>query len=85
MVKVEIYTKAYCPYCYRAKALLDSKRVEYQEHAVDGGGPTRQEMIQRAGGRTTVPQVFIDGRHIGGCDDLYDLERGNMLDKILSA
>lgn len=85
MTNVEIYTRAFCPYCSRAKTLLDSKKVVYQEHAVDGGGPLRQEMIQRAGGHTTVPQVFIDGRHVGGSDELYDLERRGMLDKMLAA
>lgn len=85
MAKVEIYTKAYCGYCYRAKHLLDSKGIEYQEHALVWGGPEKQAMIERAGGRVTVPQVFIDGRHIGGCDDLLQLERDGKLDELLAA
>lgn len=83
MPLVEIYTKMTCPYCIRAKRLLEAKGVEYKEHAVDFGAPLRQEMIQRAGGRSTVPQVFIDGRHIGGCDDLMELERSGRLDLML--
>jgi glutaredoxin 3 len=83
--KVEIYTKAFCGYCYRAKLLLASKAIEYEEHAVVWGGPEKQEMIQRSGGRTTVPQIFIDGRHIGGCDELLELERRGKLDELLAA
>jgi glutaredoxin 3 len=82
---VEIYVKTTCPYCWRAKHLLDSKDVEYKEISVDFGGPERQTMIQRANGRTTVPQIFIDGRHIGGCDDLMALERAGRLDEIIAA
>ena len=84
MESVEIYTKATCPYCYRAKELLRQKGVEFKEFPVDGGGPKRDEMIQRANGRTTVPQIFIGGRHIGGCDDLYALERAGKLDPLLA-
>jgi glutaredoxin 3 len=82
--EVEIYTKMTCPYCIRAKRLLDAKRVPFKEHAIDYGSPLREEMIQRAGGRTTVPQLFIDGRHIGGCDDLMELERSGRLDLMLA-
>ncbi|TGX52129.1 glutaredoxin 3 [Sphingomonas gei] len=85
MAKIEIYTKAFCPYCTRAKALLDFKRVEYEEIDISMGGPRRQEMLQRARGRTTVPQVFIDGKHIGGSDDLAALEHQGGLDPLLSA
>jgi glutaredoxin 3 len=85
MAKIEIYTKAFCPYCYRAKALLDSKQVEYEEIDITMGGPRRQEMIQRADGRTTVPQIFIDDRHIGGSDDLAALDRQGGLDPLLTA
>ena len=85
MPKVEIYVKMTCPYCYRAKHLLDSKGVQYQEHPVDFGGPLKQEMVQRAGGRTTVPQIFIDDGHVGGCDELLDLERHGKLDELLAA
>jgi glutaredoxin 3 len=85
MAKIEIYTKAFCPYCYRAKALLDSKQVEYEEIDISMGGPRRPEMIQRAGGRSTVPQIFIDGKHIGGSDDLAALDRQGGLDPLLAA
>jgi glutaredoxin 3 len=82
---VEIYTKTFCPYCWRAKLLLESKGVEYQEIAVDFGGEVRQTMIQRASGRTTVPQIFIGEVHVGGCDDLMALERDGKLDQLLTA
>ena len=82
---VEIYVKTTCPYCWRAKHLLDSKGVEYKEIVIDFGGPDRQAMIQRANGRTTVPQIFIDGRHVGGCDDLMGLERQGRLDELIAA
>lgn len=81
---VEIYTRTFCGYCVRALRLLDSKDVEYVEYSVDGGGSKRQEMIQRAGGRTTVPQIFVSGRHIGGCDELYALERDGKLNDLLT-
>jgi len=80
---VEIYSKTFCPYCWRAKHLLDSKRVEYKEIAVDFGGEARRQMIERANGRTTVPQIFIDGFHVGGCNDLFALERDGKLDAML--
>jgi len=80
---VEIYTKAFCGFCSRALHLLRSKGVEFQEYAVDGGGPRREEMIERSGGRTTVPQIFIEGRHVGGCNDLLALEREGRLDELL--
>ena len=85
MPRIEIYTKSSCSYCYRAKRLLDSKGLSYDEHAVDFGGPLRLEMIERAGGRTTVPQIFIGGRHVGGCDDLVALEARGKLDQLLAA
>lgn len=85
MAQVEIYTKAFCPYCTRAKALLASKGVKPQEYDISMGGPKRVEMIERANGRTTVPQVFIDGRHIGGSDDLAALDKRGGLDPLLSA
>jgi glutaredoxin 3 len=85
MARVEIYTKFFCPYCARAKRLLDEKGVAYEEFEISGGGEKREEMVQRAGGRTTVPQIFIDGRHIGGSDDLAGLERQGQLDALLSA
>ncbi len=83
MAKIEIYTKAFCGYCARAKALLDGKGVDYAEYDITMGGPKRPEMIERAGGRTTVPQIFIDGAHIGGSDDLAALEREGKLDGLL--
>ena len=85
MKRVEIYTKTFCGFCWRAKHLLDSKEIEYREISVDFGGEAKQEMIQRAEGKTTVPQVFIDGRHIGGCTELVALERDGRLDELLAA
>jgi glutaredoxin 3 len=83
VAKIEIYTKTFCGFCWRARDLLDSKGVTYEEYVIDGGGPKREEMIQRANGRTTVPQIFIDGFHVGGCNDLLDLEREGKLDNLL--
>ncbi len=83
MAKVEIYTKAFCGYSVRAKRLLEEKGVDYAEFDITMDAPRRAEMIQRAGGRSTVPQVFIDGRHIGGCDDLMALDRSGGLDPLL--
>jgi len=85
MPKVEIYTKMFCPYCVRAKRLLDEKGVDFEEHDITLGGPKRAEMIQRADGRTTVPQIFIGGTHVGGSDDLAALERQGKLDPMLAA
>jgi glutaredoxin 3 len=85
MAKIEIYTKAFCPYCARALRLLSDKGAEPQEFDITMGGPKRAEMIDRANGRTTVPQVFIDGRHIGGSDDLAALDRDGKLDALLAA
>jgi glutaredoxin 3 len=82
---VEIYTKTFCPYCWRAKHLLESKGIEYREIAVDFGGEARDEMIQRSNDRSTVPQIFIGGRHIGGCNELVALEREGGLDELLAA
>ena len=85
MAKVEVYLKTTCPYCARALQLLDQKGVEPVEYNVEQGGPKKEEMVQRANGRTTVPQIFIDGRHIGGCDDLMALESRGKLDELLAA
>lgn len=85
MPRVEIFTKTFCGYCYRAKLLLDSKGVAYEEREVIYGGPEKDEMIERSGGRMTVPQIFIGGRHIGGCDELLQLERQGKLDELLAA
>ncbi|WP_308814024.1 glutaredoxin 3 [Sphingomonas sp. GV3] len=84
MAKVEIYTKAYCPYCSRALRLLANKGVEPVEYDITLGGPKRAEMIDRANGRTTVPQIFIDGAHIGGSDDLAALDGRGGLDPLLA-
>ena len=83
-MSIEIYTKAFCPYCWRAKALLEEKGVQYREISVDFGGELKQQMIQRANGRTTVPQIFIREHHVGGCDDLFALERSGRLDDLIS-
>jgi glutaredoxin 3 len=85
MAKVEIYTKFLCPYCSRAKALLTGKGAAFEEHDISMGGPLRAEMLERSGGRNTVPQVFIDGKHIGGSDDLAALDRAGKLDPLLAA
>lgn len=84
MTKVEIYTKAFCPYCTRALRLLGSKGVAIEEHDITMGGPRRAEMLQRANGGTTVPQIFIGGKHIGGSDDLANLEAQGRLDALIS-
>ena len=85
MAKIEIYTKAFCPYCTRAMRLLDAKGVDVEEFDISMGGPKRVEMLGRAGGRSTVPQIFIDGQHIGGSDDLAALDREGKLDALLTA
>ena len=84
MARIEIYTKAFCGYCARAKRLLDIKGADYEEYDITMGGPKRAEMLQRANGRTTVPQIFIDDRHVGGSDDLHELERNGQLDPLLT-
>ena len=86
MANVVMYAKTTCPYCHRARALLDEKGVQNLELIlIDRDPPRRPEMIERAGGRTTVPQIFIDGQHVGGCDDLMALERAGKLDSLLAA
>ncbi len=85
MATVEIYTKDFCPYCTRAKALLTKKGVDFTEYDISLGGPKRAEMIERAHGGSTVPQIFIDGRHVGGCDDLHALDAQGGLDPLLAA
>ncbi|MDP3906020.1 glutaredoxin 3 [Novosphingobium sp.] len=82
--KVEIYTKWGCPYCVRAKALLDGKGVSYTEYDITLGGPRRAEMQERVPGAMTVPQILIDDRAIGGCDDLHALDRAGKLDPLLA-
>lgn len=83
MAKVVIYSSDLCPYCHRAKALLQSKGVEYTEIAVDMNPGARAEMRQKAGGVNTVPQIWIDDTHVGGSDDLYALESKGALDALL--
>ena len=85
VAKVVIYTKSTCPYCVRALQLLATKGVAHDNIVVDHGGPKKDEMIQRAKGRTSVPQIFIGDRHIGGCDDLMALESRGKLDALLAA
>lgn len=85
MSRIEIYTKFLCPYCTRAKTLLTAKGAAFVEIDISAGGPRRTEMVERAGGRQTVPQIFIDGCHIGGCDDLLALDRAGRLDPLLAA
>ncbi len=84
MAKVEIYTKFFCPYCSRALALLSSKGVAYEETDITLDSCARKAMIKRADGRTTVPQIFINDAHIGGCDDLVSLENHGKLDALLA-
>ena len=85
MPRVEMYTKMFCPYCARAKRLLADKGVEVEEYDITLGGAKRDEMMSRASGRHTVPQIFIGDRHIGGSDDLAALEAAGELDPLLQA
>ena len=84
-IKVEIYTKFGCPFCYRAKALLDSKGVEYVEYDISGDVGKRAEMTERAPGARTVPQIFVGDAAVGGSDDLHALESSGRLDAMLTA
>lgn len=84
MAKVEIYSKMFCPYCIRAKRLMGDKDVAYVEYDITMDADKRAEMIQRANGRSTVPQIFIDDRHIGGSDDLAALDDAGGLDPLLA-
>ncbi len=83
MAKVEVYSTLFCPYCARAKSLLEKKGVDYVNIDVMADSAKRDEMVERSGGRQTVPQIFIDGAAIGGCDELYALERQGKLDPML--
>jgi glutaredoxin 3 len=85
MATVEIYTKPTCGFCHMAKRLLSSKGISFAEVNILAQPERRAEMIQRANGGSTVPQIFIDGTHLGGCDDLMSLERGGKLDALLAA
>jgi len=82
--KVEIYTWRSCPFCIRAKNLLNIKGVEFIEYSIDGDAQARSKMSERANGRTSVPQIFINDQHIGGCDDLHALENQGKLDVLLN-
>lgn len=84
MADVVIYTKSWCGYCTRAKALLARKGTPFTEIEVSNDPALRDEMVTRAGGRRTVPQIFIGETHVGGCDDLYELEREGRLDPLLA-
>lgn len=81
--KVEIYTWSRCPYCMRAKGLLNEKGINFTEYCIDGDEQARAKMSDRANGRTSVPQIFINDQHIGGCDDIYALERSGGLAPLL--
>lgn len=84
MAKVEIYTTEICPYCVRAKELLSRKHISFIEYHVDNDPALRQQMLERANGRRSVPQIFINDQAIGGCDDLYALEQAKKLDALLA-
>lgn len=81
---VEIYTWSRCPFCIRAKGLLDKKGVAYQEYCIDGDEDARDVMAERSKGRRSLPQIFINDQHVGGCDDLHTLEARGKLDPLLA-
>ena len=83
MAEVEIYTQFWCPYCARAKHIFDRKGVPYREIEAPHGSAEREEAMRRSGGRNTMPQIFINGRHIGGCDELMALDAAGKLDPML--
>ena len=85
MAPVTIYTRSWCGYCAAAKDLLQRKGIAFDEVDIEAKAGARQEMVQKAGGRTSVPQIFIGARHVGGCDDLFALERSGKLDPLLAA
>ncbi len=80
---VTIYTTGWCPYCERVRSLFTKKHLAFREINVDEEAESREEMIARSGGRRTVPQIFIGGRHIGGCDDLFALDGSGELDRLI--
>lgn len=84
MSKIEIYTGRFCPYCLRAKALLQRRGLTFVEYNVEEDPGKRQEMLERSQGARTIPQIFINGRHVGGCDELYALDANNELEAWLS-
>ncbi|WP_071189417.1 glutaredoxin 3 [Trichormus sp. NMC-1] len=83
--KVEIYTWSTCPFCIRAKSLLKNKEVDFIEYSIDGDENARNKMAQRANGRRSLPQIFINDDHIGGCDDIHALDSQGKLDELLAA
>lgn len=83
--KVEIYTWSTCPFCLRAKNLLNKKGVNFTEYSIDGDEDARAKMAQRANGRRSLPQIFINDNHIGGCDDIHGLDRQGKLDEMLAS
>jgi glutaredoxin 3 len=85
MPKIEIYTQFFCPYCARALRLLKEKGVEFTEIAAEAGSEARRTATERSGGKTSVPQIFIDNQGIGGCDELMALDRAGKLDQLLAA
>ena len=85
MASIVIYTRQFCGYCSSAKALLAGKGVDFVEHDATGKPELRSEMIEKARGRNTFPQIFINGEHVGGCDDLHALDRAGKLDQMLAA
>lgn len=84
MPQIEIYTWRFCPFCSRAKSLLSKKNVDFTEYDISGDEKARAKMAERTGGPKSVPQIFVDDQHIGGCDDLYALEKKGELDPLLS-
>ena len=84
MPPITIYTKSWCPYCHAAKDLLRKKQAPFEEISVDGDRGAQSRMAERAGGRSTVPQIFVGETHVGGCDDLYALDEAGKLDSLLA-
>ncbi|MEO0540041.1 MAG: glutaredoxin 3 [Cyanobacteria bacterium P01_A01_bin.105] len=84
MPKIEIYTWSRCPFCIRAKALLNEKDAEFTEYCIDGDEAAREVMAERSNGKRSLPQIFINDQHIGGCDDMYALDSKGELDGLLS-
>ena len=84
MVAIEVYSGNFCPYCIQAKALLRKKGLEFVEYNVRADPERHDEMLRRSGGARTIPQIFINNRHVGGCNELYALERGQELDAWLN-
>ena len=84
MANIEIYSGDFCPYCVRAKSLLNNKGVAFTEYNVKRDMQRQAEMLEKSGGARTIPQIFIDGKHVGGCDDLYALDARGELDPMLA-